>query len=116
MNYDGSNQRRVSFGGGNYASPAWSPRGDLIAFTRIGGGAFRIGVMSPSGGGERLLTNAWQDEGPSWAPNGQFVMFHRTTQGSGNAALYAVNINGGQPRRMPTPVGGSDPSWSPLSN
>ena len=30
-------------------------------------GAFRIGVMSPSGGGERLLTNAWQDEGPSWA-------------------------------------------------
>ena len=116
MNYDGSNQRRISFGGGNYASPSWSPRGDLIAYTRIGGGAFRIGVMSPGGGGERLLTNAWQDEGPSWAPNGQFVMFHRTAQGSGNATLYAVSINGGQPRRMPTPVGGSDPSWSPLNN
>ncbi len=37
----------------------------------------------------------WQDEGPSWAPNGQFVMFHRTAQGSGNATLYAVSINGG---------------------
>ena len=72
--------------------------------------------LRASGGGERLLTNAWQDEGASWAPNGQFVMFHRTTQGSGNATLYAVNINGGQPRRMPTPVGGSDPSWSPLNN
>ena len=116
MNYDGSNQRRISFGGGAYASPVWSPRGDLIAFTRIGGGAFRIGVMGPAGGGERLLTNAWQDEGPSWAPNGQFVMFHRTAQGSGNATLYAVSINGGAPRRMPTPVGGSDPSWSPLNN
>ena len=116
MNYDGSQQRRISFGGGAYASPAWSPRGDLIAFTRIGGGAFRVGVMGPAGGGERLLTNAWQDEGPSWAPNGQFVMFHRTAQGSGNGTLYAVNINGGQPRRMPTPVGGSDPSWSPLGN
>ena len=116
MNYDGSNQRRISFGGGAYASPVWSPRGDLIAYTRIGGGAFRIGVMSPAGGGERLLTNAWQDEGPSWAPNGQFVMFHRTAQGSGNATLYAVSINGGAPRRMPTPVGGSDPSWSPLNN
>ena len=116
MNYDGSNQRRISFGGGAYASPAWSPRGDLVAYTRIGGGAFRIGVMSPAGGGERLLTNAWQDEGPSWAPNGQFVMFHRTAQGSGNATLYAVSINGGAPRRMPTPVGGSDPSWSPLNN
>ena len=90
--------------------------GNRIAFTRIGGGAFRIGVMNASGGGEKLLTNSWQDEGPSWAPNGQFVMFHRTSQGSGTAALMSVHIDGGQPRRMPTPVGGSDPSWSPLNN
>ena len=34
MNYDGSNQRRISFGGGQYASPMWSPRGDLVAFTK----------------------------------------------------------------------------------
>ena len=115
MNADGSGQRRISFGGGRSASPVWSPKGNLIAFTRIGAG-FRIGVMDPSGGGERLLTNAWQDEGPSWAPNGQFVLFHRTQQGSGNATLYAVPVNGGAPRRMPTPQGGSDPSWSPLKN
>ncbi|MEO7241073.1 MAG: Tol-Pal system beta propeller repeat protein TolB [Sphingomicrobium sp.] len=115
MNADGSGQRRISFGGGRSASPAWSPRGDLIAFTRIGAG-FRIGVMSASGGGERLLTDAWQDEGPSWAPNGQFILFHRTAQGSGNGTLYAVPITGGPPRRMPTPQGGSDPSWSPLKN
>ena len=114
MNANGSGQKRISFGGGSYGSPVWSPRGDLIAYTRIG--SFRIGVMSPSGGGERLLTNAWQDEGPSWAPNGQFIMFHRTSRGSGEASLHAVSINGGQPRRMPTPLGGSDPSWSPLNN
>ena len=114
MGADGSDQRRISFGGGRSASPVWSPKGNLIAFTRIGGGGFRIGVMDPSGGGERLLTNAWQDEGPSWAPNGQFVLFHRTAQGSGNGTLYAVPVSGGGPRRMPTPQGGSDPSWSPL--
>ncbi|MCA1654055.1 MAG: Tol-Pal system beta propeller repeat protein TolB [Sphingomonadales bacterium] len=113
MNADGSDQRRISFGGGRYASPVWSPRGNLIAFTKITG-QFRIGVMSPSGGGERILTDAWQDEGPSWAPNGQFVMFNRTRQGSGQTSLYAVNINGGDPRRLPTPQDGSDPSWSPL--
>ncbi|MCJ8191459.1 Tol-Pal system beta propeller repeat protein TolB [Sphingomicrobium aestuariivivum] len=116
MNADGSDQRRISFGGGQYASPTWSPLGNLIAFTKIGGGQFRIGVMAPTGGGERLLTSAWQDEGPSWAPNGQFVMFHRTTQGSGDATLYAVPVNGGRARVMPTPLGGSDPSWSPLQN
>ncbi|MBB3763039.1 Tol-Pal system beta propeller repeat protein TolB [Sphingomicrobium lutaoense] len=116
MNSDGSGERRISFGGGSYASPVWSPRGDLIAFTRIGGGAFRIGVMSASGRGERLLTNSWQDEGPSWAPNGQFVMFHRTRRGSGEASLYAVPVGGGSARLLPTPLGGSDPSWSPLKD
>ena len=114
MDADGSGQQRISFGGGRYATPAWSPRGNLIAFTRIGG-SFRIGVMNAGGGGEKILTDAWHDEGPSWAPNGQFVMFHRTAQGSGSATLYAVSINGGPARRLPTPVGGSDPSWSPLN-
>jgi TolB protein len=116
MDADGSGQRRISFGGGAYASPVWSPRGDLIAFTRIGGAGFRIGTMSSSGGNVRLLTDAWQDEGPSWAPNGQFVMFNRIARGSGASTLYAVNINGGAARRLPTPLGGSDPSWSPVNN
>jgi len=114
MNADGSGQQRISFGGGAFASPVWSPRGDLIAFTRVGGG-FRVGIMNSSGGGLKLLTDSWQDEGPSWAPNGQFVMFHRTARGSGEGSLHAVSINGGAQRRMPTPLGGSDPSWSPLN-
>ena len=114
MAADGSGQKRTSFGSGRYASPAWSPRGETIAFTKIAGGQFRIGVMSASGGNERLLTDAWQDEGPSWAPNGQFVMFNRTRQGSGQTSLFAVNVQTGTARRLPTPQDGSDPSWSPL--
>ncbi|RST29408.1 Tol-Pal system protein TolB [Sphingomonas ginkgonis] len=114
MNADGSDQRRISFGGGSHGQPVWSPRGNQIAFTRVG--AFRIGVMSASGGGEKILTDGWQDESPSWAPNGQFIMFNRTSQGSGATALYAVSVNGGPARRLPTPRDGSDPSWSPLQD
>jgi TolB protein len=110
MDADGTNQRRISFGG-PAGSPSWSPRGDKIAFVRIG--AFRIGVMNASGGGEQLLTDGWQDESPSWAPNGQFVMFNRFTR-DGRSSLFAVPAAGGQARRLPTPQDGSDPSWSPL--
>lgn len=114
MNADGSGQRRISFGGGQYATPVWSPRGDNIAFTRIGGGGFRIGVISPAGGGEKILTEAWQDEGPTWAPNGRVIMFFRTAQGSGKADLWSVDLTGVNERRIPTPLDGSDPAWSPL--
>ena len=113
MSADGSGQQRISFGGGRYATPAWSPRGDLIAFTRIGGG-FNVGVMSPSGSGEKILTNGWQDEGPTWSPNGRVIMYFRTAQGSGRADLWSVDLTGVNERRIPTPLDGSDPSWSPL--
>jgi len=108
MNADGSNQRRISFGPGRYGTPAWSPRGDLIAFTRISG-SFRIGVMAPDGSNERILSNGPLDEGPTWAPNGRVIMFSR-----GNGQIWSVDITGMAMRRVPTPLGASDPSWSPL--
>jgi len=114
MDADGSNQRRISFGGGRYATPVWSPRGDLIAFTRVSGN-FRIGIMSPNGSGEKLLTDDWQDEGPSWSPNGRVLMFFRASQGSsGKADLWSVDLTGVNLRRIPTPLDGSDPGWGPL--
>jgi len=114
MGADGSNPTRISFGGGRYATPAWSPRGDLIAFTKIGGG-FRIGVMSPGGGNERLLTDNWQDEQPSWSPNGRVLVFFRSHQGgAGTADLWSVDLTGVNERRLATPLDGSDPAWGPL--
>lgn len=114
MNADGSDQRRISFGGGAYATPEWSPRGDLIAYTRIAGG-FRIGVMAPSGGNERLLTDDWQDEAPTWSPNGRVIQFFRTSPGrSGRSTVWQVDLTGRNLRRIPTPVDGSDPTWGPL--
>ncbi|OAO01056.1 Tol-Pal system beta propeller repeat protein TolB [Sphingomonadales bacterium EhC05] len=113
MSADGGNERRISFGGGRYATPEWSPRGDLIAFTKVSGN-FRIGVMTPSGGGERLLTNSWQDEAPTWAPNGRVIQYFRTTRGNGRTGIWQVDLTGRNERQLPTPVNGSDPAWGPL--
>ncbi len=114
MNADGSGVRRISQGGGRYHTPVWSPRGDWIAFTRSGGGRFSIGVMRPDGSGERILTSSYFEEGPSWAPNGRYIMFHREAPGGANARLWYVDLSGRVQRPVPYNGSASDPAWSPL--
>jgi TolB protein len=121
MNADGSNQHRISFGeGGDYGTPVWSPRGDLIAFTKIQGNSGFIGVMRPDGSGERILSESYLDEGPTWSPNGRVIMFFRETpgdnQGRGTKVrLWSVDLTGYNLREVVTPTDASDPAWSPLS-
>jgi TolB protein len=113
MNADGSNQHRISFGGGNNGTPVWSPRGDLIAFTKETGDIFRIGVMRPDGSGERIITDGWHDEGPTWAPNGRVLMFTRTLPGGRGSHIWSVDVTG-RNERLVIPGTASDPAWSPL--
>ena len=110
MDANGGPARRISFGAGRHATPEWSPRGDLIAFTRTSGN-FRIGVIRPDGSGERLLTDSWQDEAPTWSPNGRVIQFFRTRRGSGEAELWSVDLTGVNERKLDLPLNGSDPAW-----
>jgi TolB protein len=114
MGADGGNPHRISFGEGSASQPAWSPRGDLIAFTRQRKGGFAICVMKPDGSGERVLTEGFHNEGPTFAPNGQYVLFFRDPGGQGGGKLYMVDITGRVEQPVPTPSYASDPTWSPL--
>jgi TolB protein len=120
MSAEGGSARRISFGQGRYATPVWSPRGDLIAYTRFGGDTFSIGVMRPDGSGERILSESYYCEGPTFAPNGRVIMFWRETRardarGDGfSARLYSIDITGFNERAVTTPTDASDPAWSPI--
>jgi TolB protein len=119
MKSDGSNVKRISFGSGLYGTPVWSPRGDLIAFTKVRKGRFYIGVMRADGSGERLLTENFYQEAPSWSPNGRVLVFYRETKsgpkGEGfSAKLWSIDITGYNERKMETETDASDPSWSSL--
>ncbi|MBM3508421.1 MAG: Tol-Pal system protein TolB [Alphaproteobacteria bacterium] len=121
MNGDGGDARRISFANNSarYGTPVWSPRGDLIAFTKIDQGTFYIGVMRPDGSGERLLTESFLVEGPTWAPNGRVLMFYRQGRMNddgtgGEAQLWSIDLTGQNERLVVTPALGSDPAWSPL--
>ncbi len=94
----------------------WSPRGDLIAFTRMYQGQFYIGVIRPDGSGERLITSAWHAEGPTWSPNGRVLSFFKETRGRNKSArIYTIDLTGYNERLLPTPGDGSDPAWSPIN-
>ena len=119
MRSDGSNVKRITFGKGLYGTPVWSPRGDLIAFTRVHKGKFYIGVMRTDGSGERLLTENFYQEAPSWSPNGRVLIFYRETKtdskGEGfSAKLWSIDLTGYNERLIETETDGSDPSWSSL--
>ncbi len=119
MKSDGTKVKRISFGKGIYGTPVWSPRGDLIAFTKLHKGKFFIGVMRTDGTGERLLTENFYQEAPSWSPNGRIIIFYRETKtddkGQGfSAKLWSIDLTGYNERLVKTETDASDPSWSSL--
>ena len=116
---DGSKVKRISFGKGIYGTPVWSPRGDLIAFTKNFQGQYFIGVMRTDGTGERLLTENWYQEAPSWSSNGRVLIFYRETKandaGDGHSSsIWSIDLTGFNERKLGTPLDASDPSWSKL--
>ncbi|MGD0024927.1 MAG: Tol-Pal system beta propeller repeat protein TolB [Xanthobacteraceae bacterium] len=110
----GGPAQRISFGDGIYSTPVWSPRGDYIAFTKQSADTFAIGVMKPDGSGERILTEGFHNEGPTFAPNGRVIMYFSDTVGSPGPSLFTIDITGRNQQRVPTPSFASDPAWSPL--
>ena len=116
MDANGGAARRISFGDGRYASPVWSPRGDLIAFVKMNKGMFYIGVVRPDGTGERLITNAYHVEGPTWAPNGRVLAYFKEDRsGQRSSSVYSIDLTGYNERRLKTAGDGSDPAWSPMN-
>ncbi len=115
----GKNLRRISREAGSYYTPVWSPRGDMIAFTKQEGGQFYIGVMEIDGSNERMIAKSFHVEGPTWSPNGRYLMYFKEERSSsdgtgGESSLYSIDLTGYTERKIITPLGGSDPAWSPL--
>ena len=114
MDADGSNVKRLTYGAGRYYAPAWSPRGDLICFVKQSGGTFHVGVIDPDGQEERLLTDSYMDDNPTWAPNGRVIVFQRQGNRSDRSRIMTIDLTGYNLRELPTPTNASDPAWSPL--
>ncbi|MDR2708769.1 MAG: DPP IV N-terminal domain-containing protein [Elusimicrobiota bacterium] len=117
MGIDGKNVRRLPTNG--YCdSPAWSPRGDKIAFTmRQGRGNFNLYIYDlRTTKITRITNNQGDNENPDWSPDGRFLVF--SSSRSGRWEIYVMAIDGSGTRKLvDIPSNSYTPAWSPnISN
>lgn len=69
--------------------PLWSPRGDVIMFSRQVEGDYEIYTIKPDGTDERRLTRSLgNDAHMGWSPDGEFIVFASTRMGYKDEITY----------------------------
>jgi Tol biopolymer transport system component len=69
--------------------PLWSPRGDLIMFSRQADGDYEIYTIKPDGSGVKRLTfSKGNDAHMGWSPDGEHIVFASTRMGFKDEAIY----------------------------
>ena len=113
MNPDGSDQVNLTNDPSDDGSPAWSPNGEKIAFSKQIGASIRLNVMNADGSGRTQIghvTDASQE--PTWSPDGAKIAF--TFTAAGNPEIYLIDpVNGGETRLTTNPGPDRNPDWSP---
>jgi Tol biopolymer transport system component len=106
--------RRITRSAALDESPAWSPRGTRIVFSRapFAGTDDGLWAMNAGGGGERHLTyNRFGDACASWSPDGRLIAFVRNGSRATARDLWLMRSDGKGRHRILARA--SCASWSP---
>jgi TolB protein len=114
-------------GPGNDNFPAWSPKGDRIAFVSDRDGDYEIYSIRPDGTDLRRLTRTpGLDAHLAWSPDGQWIAFASGRMGfldelllhpdnvQGNAEIFVMRADGSNIRKLTeNQWEDSTPTWKP---
>ncbi len=107
--------RVVVRGGLANDAPSWSPRGNLIAFTRqLTATNWQVFTARTDGSGIHAVTHGGRPAlDPAWAPDGKRLAFARQTAG-GPWQICTADRSGSAVRCLPNHgADESEPTWSP---
>ncbi|MCX7245380.1 MAG: Tol-Pal system beta propeller repeat protein TolB [Burkholderiales bacterium] len=105
--------KRISFKQAFVTSPRISPDGKNLVFIANSGSGFKVHLMNLATGETVALTDTVNDESPSFAANGRYVLY--STRVGARRVLAAVSIDGSSKQILSIP--GADvrqPSWGPF--
>ena len=108
----GGQARRLTFQGGYNAGASFSPDGRKMVLISDVNGGFKVGIYDQATRSIKTLTNTSLDESPSFAPNGEMILY--STVYGGKNVLSAVSVDGSVQQVLRF-NGGSvkSPAWSP---
>jgi Tol biopolymer transport system component len=117
---NGMNMKQLTTEPGVDAEPAWSPKGDRIAYRHLDPvtGYSGIWLMNADGSNKVKLTaaleNGWSISAPSWSPDGNRIAFATLSRVGTTSAIWTMNADGSDQRQRTSSVDGFDlePSWS----
>lgn len=110
----GGRAERITFEGVYNAGATVSPDASTLAFVHSSGDGFQIATLDINSGLFQTVSDGNLDESPTFAPNGQMIMFAMDNGGRG--ALGAVSIDGSVAQRLSLSSGSvREPAWSPFS-
>ena len=110
---NGGTPERVTFEGSYNARPRLSPDGGKLAVVTLDRGNYRIGILDLDRRNLLVLSTGQQDESPSFAPNGDILIY--ATRRSGDGVLETVSADGLIRQRLASGRGDvREPVWSPF--
>lgn len=110
----GGEATRQTFGATYNVSPRISPDGRQLAFITRREGRYYVAIKELAGGNETVLTDGGQEESPSFAPNGRWIMY--ATRSGGRENLMAVSVDGRIKQRLSSSRGDiREPAWGPFA-
>ncbi len=114
MPVSGGEATRQTFGAPYNVSPRISPDGRQLAFITRREGRYFVALKDLAGGNETVLTDGGQEESPSFAPNGRWIMY--ATRSGGRENLMAVSVDGRIKQRLSSNRGDiREPAWGPFA-